>query len=65
MAIPARPKGVVPKKGQKLVNGEWVFPESCTTVEEAPTPAQTTAREEAHNRRNWLRKRAGWPALKG
>ena len=62
MERPVRPKGVVPKKGWKLVNGEWVKPEE-TPAE--PTPVARTAREEAHHRRDWLRKRAGWPALKG
>lgn len=41
-------KGHFPKKGERKVNGEWVL------------PAQ--AREEtATDRRNWLRKQAGWP----
>ena len=45
-----------PKKGERLINGEWVMP--------APErPARPV--ENAADRRNWYRKQAGWPQIKG
>lgn len=41
-----------PKKGERLVNGEWVMPKPARPVETAA------------DRRNWLRKQAGWPPVK-
>ena len=43
-----------PKKGERLINGEWVTPTS-------PKPARPI--ETAADRRNYLRKQAGWPPL--
>jgi len=43
-----------PKKGERLINGEWVTPTP-------PKPARPV--ETAADRRNYLRKQAGWPPL--
>ena len=50
MTTAEKPKGVFPKKGWKKVNGVWKSPEQLAR------PVQTAA-----DRRNWLRKQAGWP----
>lgn len=42
-----------PREGEKLVNGEWTLPPKERLVLTAA------------DRRNWYRKQAGWPALKG
>lgn len=47
-----KPKGHFPRKGEKLVNGEWVMP---TPQKPAETP---------QDRVDYLRRQAGWPALK-
>lgn len=49
MVTAVKVKGHFPKKGEKFINGQWVMPK----------PERT--QETAADRRNWLRKQAGWP----
>lgn len=45
-----------PKKGERFVDGKWVMP-----AEELVGQRQVMT---ASERRNWFRKKAGWPALR-
>jgi hypothetical protein len=49
MTTETKPKGHFPRKGERLVNGVWVMPKP-------QKPSET-----ATDRRNWLRRMAGWP----
>ncbi len=52
MVGPMVTKGHFPKKGERKVNGEWVMP---TQERQVSTAA---------DRRDYLRKQAGWPVLR-
>ena len=47
-------KGHFPKRGERKVNGVWV----------SPTPPKVKVAQTAADRRNYLRKLAGWPQIK-
>ena len=53
--------GHFPKKGEKKINGEWVMPAARTE----PLTTKIRTLETASDRRNWFRKRAGWPVKEG
>ena len=55
-----------PRKGERFVNGEWVGEDEVPSVP-VPVPEVKRIRPTmtAADRRNWLRKKAGWPVKEG
>ena len=57
--MPSKPIGHFRKKGDRRIDGVW------KTAEELAVPVKVRHIATAADRRNWLRKQAGWPALRG
>lgn len=53
----ATAKGHFPKRGERKINGEWVAPA-------LPEPVKARPVQTAADRRNYLRKKAGWPPIR-
>lgn len=54
--------GHFPRKGERKVNGEWVMPAAEKPARRNPKlDLKVSGLNTAADRRNWLRRMAGWP----